>query len=87
MAERRRRKGKEVQALPAGQSLVSSAPGPEQLAALHESVQALEPRYRDILELLFFKALDVDQTASSLGLTRGDVVRLYEEAIDRLPRP
>ena len=55
MAERRRRKGKEVQALPAGRSLVSSAPGPEQLAALHESVQALEPRYRDILELLFFK--------------------------------
>jgi hypothetical protein len=83
-AERSRRKGGAVQALPSDQKLASSAPGPQQLAALRESVAALAEPFKRVLELLFFEGKELDWIADSLHKTRRQIAQLYDEAIDRL---
>jgi len=84
MAERRRRKGQVLRALPADRKLVSSGANPQQMAALRESVETLEEPYKSVLEQFFFEGSDIDRIAAFFGKTRGQVVELYEEAIDRL---
>ena len=83
-AERRRRKGGTVQALPSDQKLASSAPGPQQLAALRESVAALAEPFKGVLEWFFFEGKELDWIANSLHKTRRQIAQLYDEAIDRL---
>jgi hypothetical protein len=83
-AERGRRKGRVVRAMAADENLVSTAPGPQQMAMLRESVTALSEPYKSVLEQIFYEESDLAHVAELLGRTRRQAEQLYDEAIDRL---
>jgi hypothetical protein len=84
MAERSRRRGQAMRPLPAEQELVYPAPTPEQEAILHESLEALPQPHKTILEQFLLEEKDLDLIAETFDMTRSQVEKLYEEAIDQL---
>lgn len=57
---------------------------PVHAAEMQERLDGLPPRHREVLDRLFFEDEDFDMVASIMDLTRGQLSRLFEEAVDML---
>jgi RNA polymerase sigma factor (TIGR02999 family) len=65
------------------ESLIGGAPGDAMLPALDEALTRLElldPEQAKIVELRYFVGLDIDETASTLGLSPATVKRRWASA-------
>jgi RNA polymerase sigma-B factor len=56
----------------------------EERLALHQEMDHLEPRLRDILELRYFGELSQQEVARRLGISQMQVSRLERRALTRL---
>ena len=87
MAQRKRQRREEIEALPVDTNAVLAATeSPRDLDRLLDLVEGLPEPHKTVFERYFFNEEDPDVIASILGLTEDEVHRLYEEAVDMLAK-
>jgi RNA polymerase sigma factor (TIGR02999 family) len=61
-------------------SPVESRPSPDEILALNDAIEQLEPRQRQVVEYRFFAGLDEAEIAATLGVTERTVRRDWVKA-------
>lgn len=85
LAQRKRQRREEIEALPVdANAVLAKLESSQELDCLLDLVEALPEPHKTVFERFFFDEEDPSHLTSVLGKTDDEIHRLYEEAVDML---